>query len=110
VADAARRDRPLGGSDSGVSSSLASLGQAPGIPPPAYAYLDNASVALYLGQLEGGIAKSEQLTQQLTRGRTAGLSAGGLTLGGQTGSSSQAERVVTPTATALLPASRPAFA
>lgn len=86
--------------ESGVSSSLASLGQAPGIPPPAYAYLDNASVALYLGQLQGGIAKSEQLTQQLTRGRTAGVSAGGLTLGGQTGSSSQAERVVTPTATA----------
>jgi hypothetical protein len=86
--------------DSGVSSSLASLGQAPGIAPPAYAYLDTASVALYLGQLEGGIARSEQLTQQLTRGRTAGLAAGGLTLGGQTGSSSQAERVVTPTATA----------
>jgi hypothetical protein len=86
--------------NSGVSSSLASLGQAPGIAPPAYAYLDNASVALYLGQLEGGIAKSEQLTQQLTRGRSAGLSAGGLTVGGQTGSSSQAERVVTPTATA----------
>jgi hypothetical protein len=86
--------------NSGVSSSLASLGQAPGIPPPAYAYLDNASVALYLGQLQGGIAKSEQLTQQLTRGRSAGVSAGGLTLGGQTGSSAQAERVVTPTATA----------
>jgi hypothetical protein len=86
--------------NSDVSSSLASLGQAPGIPPPAYAYLDNASVALYLGQLQGGIAKSEQLTQQLTRGRSAGLSAGGLSLGGQTGSSAQAERVVTPTATA----------
>ena len=86
--------------NSGVSSSLASLGQAPGIAPPAYAYLDNASVALYLGQLEGGIAKSEQLTQQLTQGRSAGVSAGGLSLGGSTGSSSQAERVVTPTATA----------
>ena len=86
--------------NSGVSSSLASLGQAPGIAPPAYAYLDNASVALYLGQLEGGIAKSEQLTQQLTQGRSAGVAAGGLSLGGSTGSSSQAERVVTPTATA----------
>ena len=86
--------------NSGVSSSLASLGQAPGIAPPAYAYLDNASVALYLGQLEGGIAKSEQLTQQLTQGRSAGVSSGGLSLGGSTGSSSQAERVVTPTATA----------
>ena len=58
--------------NSGVSSSLASLGQAPGIAPPDYAYLDNARVALYLGQLEGGIAKSEQLTQQLTQGRTPG--------------------------------------
>src|SRR3954469_13395903 len=86
--------------NSGVSGSLASLGQAPGIAPPAYAYLDNASVALYLGQLEGGIAKSEQLTQQLTHGKSAGVSAGGLSLGGSTGSSSQAERVVTPTATA----------
>lgn len=83
-----------------MSSSLASLGQAPGIAPPAYAYLDTASVALYLGQLEGGIATSEQLTQQLTRGRSAGVSAGGLSLGGQTGSSSSAERVVSPTATA----------
>ena len=86
--------------NSGVSSSLASLGQAPGIAPPAYAYLDNPSVALYLGQLEGGIAKSEQLTQQLTQGKSAGVSAGGLSLGGSSGSSSQAERVVTPTATA----------
>ena len=59
--------------NSGVSSSLASLGQAPGIAPPAYAYLDNPSVALYLGQLEGGIAKTEQLTQQLTQGRSAGV-------------------------------------
>ena len=86
--------------NSGVSSSLASLGQAPGIAPPDYAYLDNARVALYLGQLEGGIAKSEQLTQQLTQGRSAGVSAGGLSLGGSTGSQSTAERVVTPTATA----------
>ena len=86
--------------NSGVSSSLASLGQAPGIAPPDYAYLDNPRVALYLGQLEGGIAKSEQLTQQLTQGKSAGVSAGGLSLGGSSGSSSQAERVVTPTATA----------
>ena len=55
------------GSDWGASASLASLGQAPGVAPPDYAYLDNAQVALYLGQLEGGIATSEQLPQQLTR-------------------------------------------
>lgn len=88
------------GSSSGVSASLASLGQAPGIAPPDYAYLDTAQVALYLGQLEGGISTSEQLTQQLTQGRNAGLSAGGLSLGGSTGSQSTAERVVSPTATA----------
>jgi hypothetical protein len=91
----------LGNEDnSGVSSSLASLGQAPGIAPPDYAYLDNARVALYLGQLQGGTAQTEKLTQQLTQGRSAGVAAGGLSLGGSTGSSSQAERVVTPTATA----------
>jgi hypothetical protein len=88
------------GGNAAVNESLASLGQAPGIAPPAYAYLDNPSVALYLGQLEGGIAKSEQLTQQLTQGKSAGLSAGGFSVGGQTGSSASAERVVTPTATA----------
>lgn len=68
--------------------------------PPNYAYLDNGQVALFLGQLEGGLATSEQLTQQLTQGRTAGLTAGPLSLGGSTGSQSTAERVVTPTATA----------
>jgi hypothetical protein len=76
------------------------LGRAPGIPPPDYAYLDNARVALYLGQLQGGLARSEQLTQQLTQSRNAGVSASALSLGGSTGSSSAVERVVTPTATA----------
>jgi hypothetical protein len=87
-----------GGGD--TNRSLASLAQAPGISPPDYAYLDDASVVLYLGQLEGGLATSEQLTQQLTRSRTAGVSAGGLSLGGSAGSAASAERVVTPTATA----------
>jgi hypothetical protein len=84
----------------GRGASLAALGQAPGIAPPDYAYLDDARVALYLGQLEGGLATSEQLTQQLTKSGTAGVSAGGFSLGGSTGSSATAERVVTPTATA----------
>jgi hypothetical protein len=88
-----------GGSDH-PAASLASLGQAPGIAPPDYAYLDNARVVLYLGQLQGGLAKSEQLTQQLTKSKTAGVTAGGLSLGGSTGSAASAERVVTPTATA----------
>ena len=88
----------VGGSS---SNDLAqSLGQAPGIPPPDYAYLDNARVALYLGQLQGGLARSEQLSEQLTQGRNAGLSAGGVSVGGSAGSSASRERVVTPTATA----------
>jgi len=88
----------IGGSS---SNDLAqSLGQAPGIPPPDYAYLDSARVALYLGQLQGGLARSEQLSEQLTQGRNAGLSAGGVSVGGSAGSSASRERVVTPTATA----------
>lgn len=88
------------GRSTDTSASLASLGQAPGIAPPDYAYLDNPRVALYLGQLEGGLATSEQLTQQLTRSGNAGVSAGGLSLGGSVGSTATAERIVTPTATA----------
>lgn len=87
-------------SNSGASASLAALAQAPGIAPPNYAYLDNGQVALYLGQLEGGLATSEQLTQQLTQSRSAGLNVGGSSLGGSTGSQSTAQREVTPTATA----------
>jgi hypothetical protein len=71
-----------------------------GVPPPDYAYLDNARVVLYLGQLQGGLAKSAQLTEQLTSGRNATVSAGGVSLGGTAGRSSSLERVVTPTATA----------
>jgi hypothetical protein len=88
------------GGNGDVGRAAASLGQAPGIPPPDYAYLDEARVVLYLGQLEGGLAKSDQLTEQLTRSRTAGLTAGRLSLGGSTASSASLERVVTPTATA----------
>ena len=51
------------------------------------------------GQLQGGLARSEQLSEQLTQGRNAGLSAGGVSVGGTAGSSASRERVVTPTAT-----------
>jgi hypothetical protein len=88
----------LGGSS--ANDLAQSLGQAPGVPPPDYAYLDTARVALYLGQLQGGLARSEHLSEQLTQGRNAGLSAGGVALGGSAGSSASRERVVTPTATA----------
>jgi hypothetical protein len=85
--------------NSSVSTSLDTLAQAPAVAPPDYAYLDTAAVALYLGQLQGGLATSEQLSEQLSKGRSASLGAGGLSLGGSTASSSTAERVVTPTAT-----------
>ncbi len=87
-----------GSTDTGAS--LAALGQTPGVAPPDYAYLDNAQVALYLGQIEGGAAQSERLTQEVARNGTAGVSAGGVSLGGSVGSTATAERVVTPTATA----------
>jgi hypothetical protein len=89
----------LGGSTD-TNASLAALGQTPNIVPPDYGYLDNARVALYLGQLEGGKATSEQLTQQLTKSGTASANVGGFSVGGSVDSSATAERVVTPTATA----------
>jgi hypothetical protein len=88
------------GSNSNASTQLSALGQATSIAPPNYAYLDSGQVALFLGQLEGGLATSEQLTQQLTQGRNAGLNAGPLSLGGSNGSQSTAQREVTPTVTA----------
>jgi hypothetical protein len=83
-----------------TNASLAALGQAPSIAPPDYAYLDAAQVALYLGQLQGGIANSEQLSEQLTKSATAGGGLGGFSASAAVGSTSTAERVVTPTATA----------
>ena len=77
-----------------------SLGHDPGIAPPDYVYLDNARVVSYLGQMEGGLAASEKLTEQLTQNRNATLAMSGFQLGGSSDQSSSVERVVTPTATA----------
>ena len=77
------------------------------IAPPDYAYLDSARVALYLGQLEGGLAESEKLTEQLTENRNASVAASGFQIGGSAAKSSAVERVVTPSATArFYPAAR----
>jgi hypothetical protein len=84
----------------GDSSTASALRQDPGIAPPDYVYLDNARVVLYLGQMEGGLAASEKLTEQLTQNRNATLAASGFQIGGASGQSSAVERVVTPTATA----------
>ena len=72
----------------------------PGIAPPEYAYLDNARVVAYLGQIEGGLSGSEKVTEQLTRTRNGGVAASGLQVGGSSSQQQFVEHVVTPTATA----------
>ena len=88
----------LFGGDGG--GPAAALGEDPGIPPPDYAYLDSGRVVLYLGQIEGGLSKSETQRAEVTRSRNAGGGAGGLEVGASAGSASSVERVVTPTTTA----------
>jgi hypothetical protein len=68
-------------------------------PPLEYAYLDSFRAAAYLGQMEDGLATSEQRTEQLTRSVDASISAGTTA---QLGASEQAQQgthaIVTPTA------------
>lgn len=71
----------------------------PGIPPPEYAYLDNARVLAYLAQIEGGLSESEKRTSRVTNTRTGGLSVGGVEAGGSASRDAFVEAVVTPTAT-----------
>jgi hypothetical protein len=84
----------------GDGEAASAFGRDAGIAPPDYAYLDSARVVLYLGQLEGGLAESEKLTEELTQNRNATIAASGFQIGGSAGRSSATERVVTPTATA----------
>jgi hypothetical protein len=84
----------------GADSSNRRLQGDPGLAPPEYAYLDNARVLAYLGQIEGGLSGSEKVTEQLTRTRNAGVAASGLQVGGSSSQQQFVERVVTPTATA----------
>jgi hypothetical protein len=69
------------------------------VPPLEYAYLDSPRVAAYLGQLENGLAKSEERSQQFTQSVNASLSGGSVA---QLGASEQAQEgsqmTVTPTA------------
>lgn len=85
----------------GWGDSASALEHDPGIPPPDYAFLDSSRVVLYLGQLEGGLSKSETVTAQATQNRNAGVSASGFSIGGSTERSSRVEQTVTPTDTAL---------
>ena len=69
----------LGG---GSSDSVGSLQVSPGIPPVVFLYLDNAHIASYLAQLQGGAATSEQLSRQATQSRNASIGANGVGAGG----------------------------
>jgi hypothetical protein len=83
----------------GGGSGPGGLEGDPGIPPPEYAYLDNARVLAYLAQIEGGLSASEKRTSRVTNTRTGGLSVGGVEAGGSASRDSFVEAVVTPTAT-----------
>ena len=85
----------LGRGDAGA------LEQDPGIPPPEYAYLDNLRVLNYLGQIEGGLSKSETRTRKVADTRSGGVAAGGVELGGSSSNELSVEETVTPTETAL---------
>jgi hypothetical protein len=73
--------------------------QAADEPPLEYGYLDSPRVADYLGQLENGLASSEQRTEQLSRNINASISSGTFA---QVGASQQTQEgtqsTVTPTA------------
>lgn len=77
------------------------LEQDPGIPPPEYAYLDNARVLAYLSQIEGGLSNSETRSRKVTDTRSGGVAAGGVELGGSSSREQFVQETVTPTATAL---------
>jgi hypothetical protein len=83
----------------GGGSGPGGLEGDPGIPPPEYAYLDNARVLAYLAQIEGGLSASEKRTSRVTNTRTGGVSVGGVEAGGSASRDSFVEAVVTPTAT-----------
>jgi hypothetical protein len=73
--------------------------QAAGVPPLEYAYLDSARVAAYLGELDNGLAMSEQRSEQLTQSINASLSAGSVAQIGASEQAQQATQVtVSPTA------------
>jgi hypothetical protein len=70
-------------------------------PQPAeFLYLDTDRVAAYLGQLDGGIAKSERLTEKLSSEDSAKVSGSLFEVGASAQRENFIERHVTPTAAA----------
>jgi hypothetical protein len=68
--------------------------------PAEFLYLDNDRVGAYLAQLNGGIAKSERLSETLRREDSAKASGAGFEVGASSQRENFVEREVTPTAAA----------
>lgn len=68
--------------------------------PAEFLYLDNERVGAYLAQLNGGIAKSERLSQTLTKEENASASTNFFEVGASSQRQNFVERQVTPTAAA----------
>jgi hypothetical protein len=72
----------------------------PDTPPAEYLYLDSPRVLAYLGQIEGGLTKSEKRIASQTESRAAALKGGLLAeISGSAQSQTSIEQVVTPAAT-----------
>lgn len=87
----------FGGAGGGTAVALE---PDPGIAPPDYVYLDEARVVSYLGQIQGGLATSDKVTEQVSRSGGANAGAAGVGLSASLAQSASLERVVTPTAAA----------
>jgi len=84
----------LGG---GGTGSVASFQVSPGIPPVVFRYLDNAHIASYLAQLQGGSATTEMLSREATQTKNASVGANGVGIGASGTEQSAAQLSLTVT-------------
>jgi hypothetical protein len=71
----------------------------PDTPPIEYAYLDSLRASAYLGEVEGGLATSEQRTNEVTRSLSATLAVGtAATFGGSSQTQQTSVTTITPRA------------
>lgn len=68
------------------------------VPPGEYLYIDNARVANYLSQSQGGEAYTTKESKRLTQALDFGVEGGGATAGGSAQAQDFVEHVLTPTA------------
>jgi hypothetical protein len=71
---------------------------SPDIPPAEYLYLDGSRVLAYIGQVEGGLSKSEKQTLGITQSVSGSLTAGAAAqLNASAQSQQSSEKTVSPT-------------